>query len=252
MTSDIACLVKYTTPACMLHCDLPERSSLCVVPPALALYYACIARGPSLAWLCRIGLVLSFLAGITAVLLMWALYPVNYDYGQALKMSNFFYNAQRVGALPPDNSVPWRSNSLLYETGAQQQMICSTPSHPAMLPQPYSTSLTIWCAQSARCMPQQKSGSCGKAEDACAAGLSHRSARRSQQCGPDRGLAERRPCRQPEDDYAICVHRLSAVLEHAGLPRWLRPCQRHLGHHVDHQVSQLHDQPWDTSSHCAE
>ena len=63
-------------------------------------------------------MVLSFMAGITAVLLMWALYPVNYDYGQALKMSNFFYNAQRVGALPLDNSVPWRSNSLLYETGA--------------------------------------------------------------------------------------------------------------------------------------
>ena len=57
------------------------------------------------------------LAGIAAVLLMWALYPVNYDYGQACKMSNFFYNAQRVGALPADNSVPWRSNSLLYETG---------------------------------------------------------------------------------------------------------------------------------------
>ena len=57
------------------------------------------------------------LAGIAAVLLMWALYPVNYDYGQACKMSNFFYNAQRVGALPADNNVPWRSNSLLYETG---------------------------------------------------------------------------------------------------------------------------------------
>ena len=103
----------------MLECQAFLRgSAFGAVPPALALYYACIARGPSLAWLCRIGLVLSFLAGITAVLLMWALYPVNYDYGQALKMSNFFYNAQRVGALPPDNSVPWRSNSLLYETGA--------------------------------------------------------------------------------------------------------------------------------------
>ena len=83
----------------------------------LALYYASIARGPSLAWLCRIGMVLSFMAAVTAVLLMWALYPTHYDYGQALKMTNFFYNAQRVGVLPPDNSVPWRSNSLLYEKG---------------------------------------------------------------------------------------------------------------------------------------
>jgi hypothetical protein len=55
---------------------------------------------------------------------MWALYPVNYDYGQACKMSNFFYNAQRVGALPADNSVPWRSNSLLYETGGDNFQIC--------------------------------------------------------------------------------------------------------------------------------
>lgn len=87
------------------------------MPPMLALYYASIARGPSLAWLCRIGMVLSFMAAVTAVLLMWALYPTHYDYGQALKMTNFFYNAQRVGVLPPDNSVPWRSNSLLYENG---------------------------------------------------------------------------------------------------------------------------------------
>lgn len=90
----------------------------------LALYYAFIARGPSLAWLCRIGMVLSFMAAVTAVLLMWALYPTHYDYGQALKMTNFFYNAQRVGVLPPDNSVPWRSNSLLYEKGV------SLNSHP--------------------------------------------------------------------------------------------------------------------------
>ena len=119
---------------------------ICAVPPALALYYAAIARGPSLAWLCRIGLVLSFMAGITAVLLMWALYPVNYDYGQALKMSNFFYNAQRVGALPPDNNVPWRSNSLLYETGAPPQTMCSAFSQPPVLPQPNSRCITGCCA----------------------------------------------------------------------------------------------------------
>ncbi len=90
---------------------------VCAVPPFLALYYATIARGPSLAWLCRIGLVLSMLAGITAVLLMWALYPVSYDYAGALKQTNFFFNAQRVGTLPLDNNVPWRQDSLLYETG---------------------------------------------------------------------------------------------------------------------------------------
>ena len=53
-----------------------------------------------------LALVLSFMAGITAVLLMWALYPLNYNYGQALKMSNFFYNAQRVGAPPARQQRP--------------------------------------------------------------------------------------------------------------------------------------------------
>ncbi|CAL8470908.1 g10450 [Coccomyxa elongata] len=100
------------------------------VPPFLALYYATIARGPSLAWLCRIALILSFLAGIAAVLLMWVLYPVHYDYATALKETNSFFNAQRVGALPPDNNVPWRSNALLYETGKSLpvlSMSCYSP-----------------------------------------------------------------------------------------------------------------------------
>ena len=35
---------------------------------------------------------------------------------QVLTLSNFFYNAQRVGHLPPDNGVPWRSDALLWET----------------------------------------------------------------------------------------------------------------------------------------
>lgn len=87
------------------------------MPPFLALYYAAIARGPSLAWLCRIGLVMSMLAGIAAVLLMWVLYPIHYDYSTAVKQTNVFFNAQRVGNLPLDNNVPWRANSLLYETG---------------------------------------------------------------------------------------------------------------------------------------
>ena len=45
-----------------------------------------------------------------------ALYPTKYNYNEAVYASNFFYNAQRVGTLPLDNSVPWRSNALTYET----------------------------------------------------------------------------------------------------------------------------------------
>ncbi len=55
---------------------------------------------------------------------------VSYNYAQATYMSNFFYNAQRVGHLPADNSVPWRYNSLLYEQGAW----CWLPSVGPRLP----------------------------------------------------------------------------------------------------------------------
>ena len=43
---------------------------------------------------------------------------VSYNYVQAAYMSNLFYNAQRVGHLPADNSVSWRYNALLNEQGA--------------------------------------------------------------------------------------------------------------------------------------
>ena len=74
-------------------------------------------------------LACSLLAGVVAVLLMWALYPVAYNYNQAVYMSNFYYNAQRVGTLPLDNSVPWRSNALTYETGALSSKGLHVPQH---------------------------------------------------------------------------------------------------------------------------
>ena len=49
---------------------------------------------------------------------------VHYNYAQATYLSNLFFNAQRVGHLPADNSVPWRYNALLYEQGT----CCHTPS----------------------------------------------------------------------------------------------------------------------------
>ncbi len=36
---------------------------------------------------------------------------------QVLGLASFFYNAQRVGHLPPDNGVAWRSDALLWEAG---------------------------------------------------------------------------------------------------------------------------------------
>lgn len=64
---------------------------------------------------CRITFLVSYACGICALLLLWAVYPKDYDMGQAAGNSISFYDAQRVGTLPADNRIPWRSNSLTYE-----------------------------------------------------------------------------------------------------------------------------------------
>ena len=44
--------------------------------------------------------------------------PSHYDYNQALKMTSFFYNAQRVGALPRRQQCAMEVKlPALYETG---------------------------------------------------------------------------------------------------------------------------------------
>ena len=42
---------------------------------------------------------------------------MQYDYSTVLEKNFQFYNAERLGQLPPDNGIPWRANSLLYEIG---------------------------------------------------------------------------------------------------------------------------------------
>ena len=65
--------------------------------------------------ICRVLFLLSYACGIAALLLLWAVYPKDFDFGAASGTSLQFYEAQRVGTLPADNRIPWRSNSLLYE-----------------------------------------------------------------------------------------------------------------------------------------
>ena len=48
-------------------------------------------------------------------MLLWAVYPSEYDFGSAAGVTLRFYEAQRVGQLPADNPIPWRNTSLLYE-----------------------------------------------------------------------------------------------------------------------------------------
>ena len=57
---------------------------------------------------------MSYACGICALLLLWAVYPKDYDFGQATGDSILFFDAQRVGTLP-DARVPWRHDALLYE-----------------------------------------------------------------------------------------------------------------------------------------
>ena len=40
-----------------------------------------------------------------------------YDYGEVLRLSNLFYEAQRSGKLPADNRIPWRGDSSLGDVG---------------------------------------------------------------------------------------------------------------------------------------
>ena len=40
-----------------------------------------------------------------------------YDFGEVLRLSNLFYEAQRSGKLPADNRIPWRGDSSLGDVG---------------------------------------------------------------------------------------------------------------------------------------
>ncbi len=64
---------------------------------------------------CRVMFLLSYAATILALLLLWAVYPQDYNYGQAAGKGLLFYPANAVGQLPADNPIPWRNDSLLYE-----------------------------------------------------------------------------------------------------------------------------------------
>ncbi|KAK9826822.1 hypothetical protein WJX81_004238 [Elliptochloris bilobata] len=87
------------------------------IPPYLLLHYHFVGRGQTLRWACRICFWISSLCGIAAIILLWLVYPKQYDYGQVLSYSHTFYDAERLGQVPANGSVPWRAPSLLYERG---------------------------------------------------------------------------------------------------------------------------------------
>ncbi|CAL8466081.1 g5617 [Coccomyxa elongata] len=86
-----------------------------LIPPFLLIWYTFIGRGGTLNFWCRVMFLVSYAASILALLLLWAVYPQDYNYGQAAGKGLLFYPANAVGQLPADNPIPWRSDSLLYE-----------------------------------------------------------------------------------------------------------------------------------------
>ncbi|DBB00628.1 TPA: hypothetical protein ACH3X3_002312 [Trebouxia sp. C0006] len=87
------------------------------LPHFLVLWYVLVSKGISLQYLCRFCILLSFFCGSIAVGLIWGLYPRTYSFKDALNYSNFFLDAQKVGTLPVDNPVTWRSDAMTYELG---------------------------------------------------------------------------------------------------------------------------------------
>ena len=59
--------------------------------------------------------MLTYACSILALLLLWAVYPKDYNYGDAAAKGLLFYPANAIGRLPPNNPIPWRNDSLLYE-----------------------------------------------------------------------------------------------------------------------------------------
>ena len=56
-------------------------------------------------------------AGLAAIILLWLVYPRQYDFGQVVTDSHLFYDAMRLGALPASNPIPWRQSALLGAQG---------------------------------------------------------------------------------------------------------------------------------------
>ena len=46
---------------------------------------------------------------------------MQYDYGSIMNMSYRFYDAERVGALPANYTIPWRGSAFLQERGPKAE-----------------------------------------------------------------------------------------------------------------------------------
>jgi len=86
-----------------------------LIPLYLLIQYAVYRQAPIYNLICRVMMFLSTFLSLLGVVLVWLLYPRAYDYGAALANGLFFMDTQRLGELPDDFRVPWRSTAYLSE-----------------------------------------------------------------------------------------------------------------------------------------
>ncbi len=86
-----------------------------MIPSFLLLWYTFIGRGSTLAFMCRACFVLSYACSLLALMLLWAVYPAEFDYGAAAGESLKFYEASRLGELPAANPIAFRGSTFGYE-----------------------------------------------------------------------------------------------------------------------------------------
>eukprot|EP00884_Botryococcus_braunii_P012540 jgi/Botrbrau1/21287/Bobra.0573s0001.1 len=90
------------------------------IPPYLLLHYNFVGKGQTLRWACTLAYYLSGACGIAAIVLLWLVYPAQYDYGDVMSKSFFFFDSQRIGQLPQPYPVPWRASAFEWEHGNKE------------------------------------------------------------------------------------------------------------------------------------
>ncbi|KAK9828913.1 hypothetical protein WJX72_002766 [[Myrmecia] bisecta] len=122
-----------------------------MIAPYLLLHYHFIGRGGTLRFACKLLFWVSGLCGLVAILLLWLVYPPQYDYSDVLQKSFLFYDSQRVGQLPADFRIPWRGDSLLQQRGFNGTVLSGgfmnggdAGTLEMTIPTAFSTSLLAW------------------------------------------------------------------------------------------------------------
>ena len=98
-----------------------------LIPQYLLLQYAAYNGRRFFNVVCKITMLLSTACAITGIVLIWVLYPTSYDYSSTLTYAVSFYNTQRLGTLPENYPVAWRSSAFIEERSTKVFLAPSMP-----------------------------------------------------------------------------------------------------------------------------